>query len=631
MTEDQANDTMFEDAVSALRRGDKTRAKELLTLLLKADQNNPTYWIWLSAAVDNKKERIYCLQTANKLDPENVTAKRGLVLLGAMPPDETVQPFSLNRPRVWEQKLLLATEKPKEKGFKAVMKHPAMRLVGVALIIVGLFSAALFGFILPRQTFTLPTKSFTPGPSPTFTATPTVWGATALPTKPFTGPTPLWMFLPQTYTPTAIYVNTPRAAQSLDQNRVAKAAFEQGDWDAFIASMELILEMEPEAADVHYWIGEAYRFKNDPESAMASYNEALKIDPQFGPPYLGLARARLLDNPNLNVEYLFDEAIERDPDFGEIYIERARYYLLHNDPKSAIADLEEAEKFMSESPSVYMAYADAYLALDDKDSALEAAEKAYSLDITDPQVYKLMGTMYIENGEYARAVDALNVYAVYAVDNDRAYALLGRAYYELNDYQSAVENFDKAESINSNGLRRFYIYRGLANLELGNIDPAVEDLEEALREDDTSFEVSLALAEAYFIQEKFGSAFLRAEVMKSLAKTDEQTALALYWSALTQEKRGEFKAAVKDWQALLKMDADVMTPEMREEAETHLKSVVTPTNTAKPVTPTATKKNAATPSPTQKSGSATPTPKSGVVTPTIKAGVSPTVTVTPKP
>ena len=82
---------------------------------LKTDQGNVTYWIWLSAAMETTKERIYCLQTAFKLDPENGTAKRGLTLLGAMTPDETVQPFPMNRARAWEDKLLLANEKPKER------------------------------------------------------------------------------------------------------------------------------------------------------------------------------------------------------------------------------------------------------------------------------------------------------------------------------------------------------------------------------------------------------------------------------------------------------------------------------------------------------------------------------------
>jgi tetratricopeptide (TPR) repeat protein len=619
MIDDQTNDTMFQDAITALRRGDKPRAKELLTLLLKADQNNATYWIWLSASVDNAKERVYCLQTAHKLDPENGTAKRGLILLGALDPGESVQPFQLNRPRAWEEKLLLVNEKPKEKGFKAVARHPITRLVAVALILVGLFSTVIFGFVLPRQTFIAPTESITPGPSPTYTATPTVFGATAAPTKPFSGPTPLWMLLPQTYTPTAIYVNTPRAAQSRDQYRGAEAAFKAGDWDAYIANMKVVAGLEPEAADIHYWIGEAYRFKGDSQSASKAYNDALKLDPNFGAPYLGLARARLLDNPNVNVEYLFDEAIDRDPDFGEIYIERARYFLYHKDAKAAIVDLNQAEKLMPDSPVVYMAYADAYLTLDDKKNALEAAEKAYELDATDPLIYRMLGTMLIENGQYRRAVDALNVYVIYAAGNDRAYALLGQAYYELKDYQTAVDNFNQAEKINRNGLRTFYIYKGLSNLELNNVDQAVEDLEKAFAEDEKSFDVNLGLARAYFIQEKFGSAFLKAEALKSLAKTDEETALALYWHALSQEKRGEAKSAVKDWQELLAMDPDVMTAEMRADAEAHLRAVVTPTNTAKPVTPTATKKG----------GTVTPTPKKGTATPTVKAGSSATVTVKP--
>jgi tetratricopeptide (TPR) repeat protein len=520
----------------------------------------------------------------------------------------------MNRPRVWEEKLLLANEKPKEKGLKALAKSPLTRLVGVAMIGAALVSAVIFGFVLPRQTNIIPTQSFTPGPSPTFTTTPTVFGATAAPTKSFIGPTPLWMLLPETYTPTAVYVNTPRPPQSVDQYRSAKIAYANGDWDAYIASMKLIIPLEPKSADIHYLIGDAYRFKGDAKNALKSYNDALEIDADFGAPYLGLARARLMDNPNVNVEYLFDEAIKRDPNFGEIYIERARYYLYHKDPKAAIVDLNQADQLMPGSPMVYMAYADAYLALEDGKNALKAAEKAYLLDSTDPLIYKMLGTLYIENGQYERAIEALNIYVIYATENDRAFALLGQAYFELKDYKTAVENFDKAEAINRNGLRKFYIYRGLANLELNNIDQALEDLENAFTEDETSFEVNLGLARVYFIQEKFGSAFLKAEALKSLADTDEETALAIYWHALSQEKRGETKDAVKDWQELLKMDKDIMTAEMRAVAEQHLKAVVTPTNTAKPVTPTATKKGG-TATPTTKGGTVTTTPKNGTATP----------------
>ena len=163
---------------------------------------------------------------------------------------------------------------------------------------------------------------------------------------------------------------------------------------------------------------------------------------------------------------------------------------------------------------------------------------------------------------------------------------------------------------------------------MNNVDQAVDDLEKALADDGTSFEINLGLARAYFLQEKFGSSFVRAEVLKSVAKTDEETALALYWHALSNEKRGEMKDAVTDWQALLAMNKDVMTPEMRAEAEQHLKAVVTTTNTPKPETATSTPKSATATS-TPKNGTTTLTPKSRTATPTSKVTGTATVTATP--
>ena len=141
------NDAVFQEAVEALRAGNKNRARELLTGLLKTDQNNAIYWVWMSATVDTTKERIYCLQTAFKLDPQNVAAKRGLILHGALSADETIQPFPVNRPRAWEEKLLLAHEKPKPKGWEAVKASPVVRLGGFVALGVVLIGALVYGFL----------------------------------------------------------------------------------------------------------------------------------------------------------------------------------------------------------------------------------------------------------------------------------------------------------------------------------------------------------------------------------------------------------------------------------------------------------------------------------------------------
>jgi len=599
---------MFQDAVDALRRGDKARAKQQMTLLLKAEQTNATYWVWMSATVDSAKERIYCLQTALKLDPENTTAKRGLILLGALPPDENVQPFPINRPRAWEEKLLLSHEQPKPKGLKAVIANPAARLAGIVVVGLLVVSGVVLGFMLPGRNAALFQITNTPGPSPTFTFTPTFINATAQATPTFLGPTPLWMLLPATYTPTPLYVNTPRAPQSGDQYRAAKDAYARQDWDGFISSMELVATLEPDAADIYYMIGEGYRFKGNAREALSNYNHALELDENFGAAYLGLARARLLQDPGANVEQLFDLAIELDPNFGEIYLERARYFLEHNDPEAALVDLGRADERMPNSPAVYLAYADAYIAIDDIEQALEAAEKASELDKTSLEAYLLLGELYIADGQYQNAIGELETYVPYETEDSRAFALIGQAYYELGDYENSIKNLNEAFLLNPTGLRRFSYYRGMSYLEQGNADDAVFDLERAYAVDEGSFDINLGLMRAYYLQEKFGSAYQKVEAAKSIAETDEQIAIVHYWRALIQEKRGEAKDAIEEWQDLLAMDPDVMTEEMRADADKHLRSIVTPTNTPKATTKTSTPAAIKTLTPTPKSGTPTRIP-----------------------
>src|SRR5512133_3596935 len=212
------DDVVFQDAVEALREGKKARARELLTGLLKTDQNNATYWVWLSATMDTPKERIYCLQTALKLDPDNATAKRGLILHGALPPDDSIQPFQVNRPRLWEQKLLLEHETPKPKGWAAVRANPVVRIGGLVALAVVLLSAVIFGFIIPgaNQAGRAPTR--TPGPSPTYTLTPTSVNATGQPAS-FGTPAPLSELLSIPYTPTPLYVSATGSPSTAASDR----------------------------------------------------------------------------------------------------------------------------------------------------------------------------------------------------------------------------------------------------------------------------------------------------------------------------------------------------------------------------------------------------------------------------
>ncbi len=592
-----AEDTMLQEAIQALQQGERERARDLLRRLIKADQNNAAYWVWMSAAVESQKERIYCLQTALRIDPENAAARRGLVLLGAMPPDEDVQPFPINRPRQWEEDLALAHEPPRPKGLKALLGGPVARLAALALIAIGVFALAIYSFFAPRNRY-IPRPTFTPGPSPTFTLTPTAVNASTGPTPTFAGPTPLWALLEATYTPTPLYVNTPRQPQSSDLYRLVREAYAKGDWQAVIDGMEQIATLEPEAADPYYYIGEAYRFMGLYGEAFDAYTQAIEANPDFGPAYVGRARVRYLMNPRGdNILEDFTLGIEKDPNFPEGYIGRAAYLLeQQEDPEAALNDLEQALALAPDSAPAHMYLARAYLALGQDEEALRAAETAHQLDLTLVPAYRTLGMVYASLGRMEDALGVLQTYALYEPDDAEALVTLGKAYYATGDHEAAVEALSRAVKIN-NKIGDIYLYRGLAYIGVGDGDAAAYDLKTALRYYPDSFEVSLGLARAYMLQEHYGDAYLQLERSDSLAESDAQKARVYYWRALALEELKKFSAAQEDWERLLALPASAMTPEMRATAREHLDALASPTP-GPSATATRTPRPTSTPTPT---------------------------------
>lgn len=590
-----AVDTMFEDAVDALRQGERARGKEILTRLLKADQNNPNYWIWMSAAVDTAKERIYCLETALKLDPVNATAKRGLVLLGGLPPDENTQPFRINRPRPWEDDLLLAHEKPEEKGAGGAGK-PLVRMLGIMLVALIVTAAAAYVFFLnPRgRQFFRPLGAATPsGPTATFTLTPTFVNATAAPTSSRLGPTPLAILLGIDYTPTPLYINTPRSPMSADTYRSAQRAYQQGNWDEYIRQMQQIQKDEPQAADVLYYIGEAYRLKGDCHAATDYYNQSLQVSDQFAPAYDGLAQARNCIDPGADTTELFDLAIQADANYGQAYLDRANFSLARKNYADALPDIQKAEKLMPDSALVQLAYAQAYVLSGDEAKALTAAQKANTIDATLLYSYYYLGYAYSLNGNYADAIAPLKMYLIYQPDDASANMLLGQALTETGDYVSAVPVLKTTLELDPNKVRA-NIYLGVCSLRTGDLESASEYFKRGIEFFPDSFDAQIGLTETMYDQGTFGSSYLQAMTAKSKASNDTQLALAIYWRALSQEGRKAFADAADDWQTLLAMPSHNMTPEMRQTAEEHLAALVTATPTPKggikTVTPTATPK-----------------------------------------
>ena len=573
-----AEDIMLTDAIESIRQGEKAKAKELLTRLLKADQHNAIYWVWMSVAVTTQKERIYALQTALRADPDNAAAKRGLVLLGAMPPDESIEPFPLNHPRLWEEELIKKDEEEKETGIKGLVANPFVRLASIVIGVLGLIGFAIFG-LSQRGNIAVRPDTITPGPSPTYTLTPTALNAKPVSTAAFDGPTPLWALLDATYTPTPLYVNTPRSIQASDYGNAVKTAYKNEDWEALISAMEQIAILEPESADPYYYIGEAYRFSEKNAKAFSAYEQAISIDENFGPAYLGKARVLPYIGSGGDVLSTLDTAIEKDPLFAESYLERAIYQIEKKKYEEALKDLEEASQLSPESAPVYYQLARVYWAQDEIEDALSAVEKSLELDRTNLNTFLLLGQLYQANDQIEKAVEVLELYVIYNEESAEAYSILGGAYYAAGEYEKAIETLDFTIELDGRS-GTAHLYRGLSYFALKDGENAIDDLDKANRYLSDSFEASISLAQAHTLVDHYGDCYLQVERTRALAETDYQEALVYYWRATCHEGREDTSSAMRDWQRLLDMPFSAEIGYLRAEAREHLSKLYTPTPTS---------------------------------------------------
>jgi tetratricopeptide (TPR) repeat protein len=604
-----SEEVMLGEAIEALRQGQRERARDLLTRLLRSNQQNPEYWLWMSGAVDPLSERIYCLKAVLRLDPENVAAKRGLVMMGALPPDDTIKPAPLVRRRIEVHLDAEPQEKPKIHWTRQTFRIVGLLLMG--LVVIAFILAVL---LTPQRKaipiFQRPTK--TPGPPPTFTPTPTYFGfvaaAQSTPTPTSEGPKPLWMLLEATYTPTPLYVNTPHVVN--EAYRLGLQAFSRDNLEGALNFFQQAAKVEPSAADIFFYIGEIYRLQGNPKLAIQSYNQALSINAYFAPAYLGRGRARLSVDPKTDVSSDLDQAISNDPYFGEAYLERAAYRIAQNDRPGAEKDLQSAGNLISTSPLIYIYRAQLALLSGKADQAFQAARQAYELDRTSLTAYHILGQAALMKGDLTTAIEMLKTYLDYQGNDATAWLELGQAYAGLGNpdqvyaallqppgsgnFPEAKKAFDKASEL-AGETPELVLYHSILSLVTGGGQNAVNGFLQVRKQipvkavvikesDRMLFAINLAIGRALLLSGRAQEAYGQVVYAGSLAKTDQQIAAFHFWRAQVVEVQGKFYEAIKDWRYLLSLPRSAFPTAWVPTAQSHLATLSAPTTTSTPTT-----------------------------------------------
>lgn len=571
---------MYDEALSAVRAGERARARDLFTRLLKLRQDNPEYWIWMSAVVETAKERAFCLKEALRIDPDNAAAHRGLMLLGLVPPDPArALPAKLQR-RDW-QSLMAFPESPEMAAAKAA-RTPAAFIALAAVVVVGLVAFAIFGMQNQwrrrnvRPIIIIPTMTQAIGEATTPPTTTVIAKGT---------PLPLEALLKETFTPTPLYFNTPHSVS--EAYRIGLRAFQRGEWDEAISYFEQVSALEPEADDIRYYLGESYRQQGDLDQALKIFNEAIEQDGDFAPLYVGRARVELARKPS-NFEWAvqdLQEAVRLDPAYGEAYLTLAEAYVQAGQTADALDALDQAEQILPDSPLVSLYRAEAFLAGGDPKNALASARKANRLDPTLLLAYRMIAEAMQAQGDMTESLEPLTTYLHYAHDDAEAYFMMAGAQLAAGDKKGARVSLDNGLRLDKQNAQA-YLKRARLWLELDEPEKALEDYRAVLRLDGDSFEASMGVAKALMGLDYPGDAYQQIEESKRLAIEERQQAEWRYWRAQSLEALGEKVIALRDYETLLAFPKGVADESWIADAKRRINALVTKTPTTRPKTNT---------------------------------------------
>jgi tetratricopeptide (TPR) repeat protein len=575
-------ETMYQQVLVHIQKKENSRARDLLTRLIKIHPNNPDYWLWMSAVTETTRERIFCLKEVLRLDPKNEAAQRGLAMFGAIPVNPDLVAPLQHQKRHWEA-LLSKNEPQVEKTLKSWKQM--LPYGGAAILLIALVLAAVWGTksilnSMPKaaQVYLGPTNTYAP------TLTKAVAGAgTLIPTGQ---PTPLWMLLKATYTPTPIPFVTPHSSEAYS---IALRALSNADWPKAISYINQAISLDPKAADLFYLQGEIYRLQGTPAEALKSYNQTLKLQPEFAPGYLGLARlAMSSDPPKLNdAKDDLAKAIELDPTMKEAALELANLYLEENNFQAALDQLAQSAGQAKDSPLFYLYRAQAELMLSQTEEAVADARQTIQMDITLLPAYRLLGEALIANNQIADASTPLSTYIQFMPGDAEVWAWLGQSYYSQQDEANALKAFDQAVSLDKNQFDA-YLQRGRIYLDRKDGASANRDLYMAVTINPKSFRANIDLGRAFMLQQNYHSAWTAFTTAEAYTTNDAEKAEFLYWRGQSLDKLNLVDEAMHDYRALLALPADSVQPEWTAFANQRILVLVTNTPLAASQTSTIT-------------------------------------------
>ena len=218
----------------------------------------------------------------------------------------------------------------------------------------------------------------------------------------------------------------------------AMALFKEKKYKEAIDAFSLVLENEPDNADVYNNMGVAYSCVGDFEHAENYYIKAIELDPQL----------------------------------AQAYINLSDLYYKAGDLASAVGTLQRGSYELEDNLAIAHLLARVYIEDQRWEDAIVELERVLDGEPENYDAYYDLGHVCFELGDYEGAISNFENVLEYEQNNELIYYALAQAYEANNEIDKAISNYLKSIAVND----KFT----LAHKKVGILFLAREDYDDAL-------------------------------------------------------------------------------------------------------------------------------------------------------
>lgn len=217
--------------------------------------------------------------------------------------------------------------------------------------------------------------------------------------------------------------------------------------------------------------------------AIDAFSMVLETEPDNADVYNNLAVAYSCIGDFEHAENYFVKALELDPQLAQAYINLSDLYYKAGDLASAVGTLQRGSYELTDNMVIAHLLARVYIEDQRWDDAIEELDKVLDDNPENYDAFYDLGHVYFELGDYEGAISCFENVVAYKENNELIYYALAQAYEANNEIDKAISNYLKAIAVND----KFT----LAYKKVGVLFMVRKDYEDAVEyfEDYTGFDI----------------------------------------------------------------------------------------------------------------------------------------------